>query len=71
MELVNVPKMRPRTKHINLVYHPFRPRVKTHSNPNGDVTVEQIGTSDQLDNIFTKPLAAPKFGSLRKRIQFF
>ena len=68
VELANVPKMRPRTKHINLVYHHFRSRVKTHSNPSGDVTVEHIDTLDQLADIFTKPLAAPLFEKLRTRI---
>ena len=71
LELANVPKMRPRTKHINLVYHHFRSRVITRSNPDGDVTIEYIKTEDQLADIFTKPLAAPQFELLRKRIQFF
>jgi hypothetical protein len=71
LELANVPKMRPRTKHINLVYHHFRSRVKTRSNPNGDVTIEYVETENQLADILTKPLAAPQFESLRKRIQFF
>lgn len=68
VELANVPKMRPRTKHINLVYHHFRSRVKTHSNPDGDATIEYIDTGNQLADIITKSLAAPLFEKFRDRI---
>lgn len=71
VELANVPKMRPRTKHINLVYHHFRSHVNTRSNPNGDVIIQHIETGDQIADIFTKPLAAPLFERHRKRILFF
>ena len=71
VELANVPKMMPRTKHINLVYHHFRSHVKTHSNPNGTVTIQHIDTENQLADIFTKPLAAPLFEKHRRSIQFF
>ena len=39
IELANLPKMRPRTKHINLVYHHFLSRVTTRTSSSGDVTV--------------------------------
>ena len=71
VELANVPKMRPRTKHINLVYHHFRSHVKTHANPNGDDTITYLETGDQIPDIFTKPLAAPLFQKHRRSIQFF
>ena len=71
IELANVPKMRLRTKHINLVYHHFRSRVKTRTNPLGDVTVEHIDTEDQIANMLTKPLAAPLFLKHRKNLLFF
>ena len=71
IELANVPKMRPRTKHINLVYHHFRSHVKTHSNPEGDVTIQHIDTHDQIADMLTKPLPAPLFEKHRKHILFF
>ena len=71
VELANVPKMRPRTKHINLVYHHFRSHVKTHANPKGDVTITYLETENQIADIFTKPLAAPLFQKHRRSIQFF
>ena len=43
--------MRPRTKHINLVYHHFRKYVRRQ-----EIIIHPIGTDDQLDDIFTKPL---------------
>ena len=71
VELANVPKMRPRTKHINLVYHHFRSHVRTHVNPKGVVTITYVKTGDQIADIFTKPLAAPLFQKHRRSIQFF
>lgn len=50
IELAKVPKMRPRTKHINLKYHHFR-----HHVANGEVLVEQCDTSEQVADILTKP----------------
>ena len=51
IELAKVPKMRPRTKHINVVYHHFRHHVE-----NGDVSVLPISTDDQNADLLTKPL---------------
>jgi Reverse transcriptase (RNA-dependent DNA polymerase) len=51
LEMAKVPKMRPRTKHMNIKYHHFRDAVER-----GLVTIHKIGTEDQLADIFTKPL---------------
>jgi hypothetical protein len=59
VELVQAPKMRPRTKHISIKYHHFRSHVAR-----GDITIQWIDTKHQLADIFTKPLAAPLFTSL-------
>ena len=63
LELAKTPKMRPRTKHINLIYHHFREHVR-----NGNVKIYPIATSDQIADIFTKPLAQNLFLKLRKRL---
>ena len=51
VELAKVPKMRPRTKHINVKYHHFRQHVE-----NGVIKVTQIDTRDQQADVLTKPL---------------
>ena len=51
IELAKAPKLRPRTKHINVVYHHFRHHVE-----NGDVSVLPISTDDQNADLLTKPL---------------
>jgi hypothetical protein len=51
IELAKVPKMRPRTKHINVKYHHFREYVS-----NNEVSIHKIDTSDQPADILTKPL---------------
>jgi hypothetical protein len=56
LEMARTPKMRPRTKHINLKYHHFREAVQA-----GEVTIHAINTLDQLADIFTKPLAVDLF----------
>jgi hypothetical protein len=62
VDLVKSPRMTPRTKHIALKYHHFRPH-------NGkDITIKWISTDDQLADIFTKALTVAKFQLLRKRL---
>jgi hypothetical protein len=51
VELANVPKMRPRTKHINIKYHFFRQYVQ-----DGTLQVQHISGDDQAADILTKPL---------------
>ena len=63
IDLVNFPKLRPRTKHIALKYHHFREHVKYKT-----ITVKYIETDDQLADIFTKALPAPQFWRLRSGI---
>ena len=56
LELAKVPKMRPRTKHINIKYHHFREHVQQ-----GTIKVEHVSTDNQIADIFTKPLPAAPF----------
>ena len=62
-ELANVPKNRPRTKHIAVKYHHFREAVN-----NGILKVKRVDTTNQLADIFTKPLAKIPLQYLRLRI---
>jgi hypothetical protein len=57
------PKMRPRTKHMNLEYHHFREAVTS-----GLASIHAIGTADQIADILTKPLAVGAFQKLRQRM---
>lgn len=61
--MAQIPKMRPRTKHMNIKYHHFRGAVL-----NGEVTIHEIDTTNQLADLFTKPLDEKLFVRLRKGI---
>ena len=63
LELANVPKMRPRTRHINQKYHHFRAHIRS-----GRLKVLAIDTKDQLADQFTKGLGDLLFLDLRKRV---
>ena len=63
LELARVPKMRPRTKHLNVKYHHFREHVRK-----GLVTVHPISTLDQQADLYTKPLAQEPFEKFRRAI---
>jgi Reverse transcriptase (RNA-dependent DNA polymerase) len=63
VELANVPKMRPRTKHINTKYHHFRAYVAK-----GMIKVLKIGTEEELADILTKNLREDLFLKFRKWI---
>ena len=63
LELANVPKMRPRTRHINQKYHHFRSPVKS-----ARLKVLAIDTKDQLADQFTKGLGTQLFQKLRFRV---
>ena len=63
LELAMFPKIRPRTKHINIKYHHFRSAVRT-----GEISVRAIDTKQQLTDIFTKPLDQNQFQFLRKKL---
>ena len=56
LEMAKTHKMRPRTKHLNLVYHHFRSFVKQ-----GLVVIWPISTDDQVADALTKPLSRDVF----------
>ena len=51
LELARLPKMRPRTKHINQAFHHFREHVE-----HKDIIMNATPTDDQMADILTKPL---------------
>ena len=63
LELEKVPKIRPRTKHINVICHWFLEHVQ-----NKPIKIYPISTQHQLSDIFTKPLPSKIFLQHRKNI---
>ncbi len=63
VEMANVPKMRPRTKHLNIKYHFFRQFVE-----DGSLQVEHIPGEDQMADVLTKPLEEASFQKHRRAI---
>jgi hypothetical protein len=63
VEISKVPKIRPRTRHINVLYHHFRSEVA-----NNRVTVEPIATHDNIADIFTKQQNTALFQHHRLKI---
>ena len=63
IDLVNVPKIRPRTKHIALKYHHFRSFVR-----NNTISIQYIDTTKQIADIFTKALNDAQFAVLRNML---
>ena len=63
IEMANVPKFRPRTKHMNIKYHHFREAVSQ-----GKVTIITVSSEEQIADIFTKPLAEGLFYKFRQQI---
>ena len=63
LELALIPKLRPRTKHINSKYHHFRSHVRT-----GKISVTYIDTKQQVADILTKPVEQNLFLHLRKKL---
>ncbi len=63
VEMAKVPKMRPRTKHLNIKYHFFRQYVQR-----GILQVIHISGVDQAADIFTKALDLASFHKHRKHI---
>ena len=70
LEMARVPKMRPRTKHINLKYHFFRDRVVQDGDIDieGKIHVKAIATEDQLADLFTKAVSQELFLKFRMEI---
>ena len=63
IELANVPKMRPRTKHLNIKCHFFRQYVQQ-----AILQVLHIAGTDQAADIFTKALDLVSFHKHRHKI---
>ena len=61
--VAKAPSMLPRTKYIGLKYHHFRQAVQ-----NGIINIEYIPTTEQIADIFTKPLPASSFTYLRHKL---
>jgi hypothetical protein len=56
LELAGLPKLRPRTKHINVCYHHFHKHVHK-----GLIKIFPIDTNDQIADALTKALAQNDF----------
>ena len=63
LELARLPKIRPRTKHINQLYHHFREHVEHQ-----EVSIQSPPTDAQLAELLTKPLVEASFTCHRKAI---
>jgi hypothetical protein len=63
LEIAKAPKLWPRTKHINIIYHHFQEYVR-----DGSIQIFSVPTSKQLADICTKPLAQNLFLPFHKAI---
>jgi hypothetical protein len=63
IKVANSPKFTPRTKHIAIKYHRFRKYVSDKT-----IDIKSIDTTEQLADIFTKPLVEKSFCYLRKKL---
>jgi hypothetical protein len=61
LELAKAPKMTPRTKHINIVFHHFRDYMRREL-----IVIYPVGTLEQLADILTKPLSSALFEKQKK-----
>ena len=66
LEMARVPKMRPRTKHLNIKYHHFREYVKA-----GKISIQHVSTEDQVADMLTKPLSPEKYEKHRTALVGF
>ena len=66
LEIAKVPKMRPRTKHINVSYHFFRNEVEA-----GRLLILPVDTKDQRADILTKAVDEATLKRHRKTNQGF
>ena len=62
INIVNIPKIRPRTKHIGLNYYHFREHAK-----NKTVSVKYVDTKEQIADMFTKAMHELQFNYLRDK----
>ena len=63
LELGRLPKMRPRTKHINQAFHHFHEHVERK-----DIIMNTTPTAEQMADILTKPLPEASFKKHRHSI---
>jgi Reverse transcriptase (RNA-dependent DNA polymerase) len=63
LEMARLPKMRPRTKHLNVRMHHFRDHVRR-----GDISLEKVASEDQLADILTKPQPESLFVAQRETL---
>ena len=63
LELASTPKMRPRTRHINIKYHHFHEYVRRKI-----IMIQSVRTNEQLADIFTNPLPCDLFAKFRDQI---
>jgi hypothetical protein len=63
MKLTNNPVQHQRTKHIDVRHHFIRDHQQK-----GDITIESVGTEDQLADLFTKPLDEKRFHKLKNEL---
>ena len=63
LELARLPKMRPRTKHINQSFHHFRKYVERR-----EIQIQFTPTKKQIADILTKPLPEASFVTHRQSI---
>jgi hypothetical protein len=61
LELARLPKLRPRTKHINVCYHHFREHGRK-----GFIKIFPVETKNQIADALTKALAQNDFTRHRK-----
>ena len=64
LDIARTPKMLPRTKHINIIYHHFQEYICCHL-----IHIEYVSTQDQVADIFTKPLPLALFRKYRMKLQ--
>ena len=63
IKMTNNPVQHSRTKHIDIRHHFIRDHQQK-----GDISIESVGTDDQLADIFTKPLDEKRFYKLRNEL---
>jgi len=61
--MAKVPKICPRTKHLNIKYHHFCQHVQS-----GLLSIHAVKTEHQITDIFTKPLNETTFQTHHKLI---
>jgi hypothetical protein len=61
LELAHLPKLRPRTKHINVCYHHFQEHVRSRK-----IKIFPIGTKEKTEDTLTKALPQNTFFQHRK-----